>query len=391
MTYFAPYIDATGLHIPSYSDIRDQLIADAQNIFGNDIYLGIDSQDYQWISAVASMIYDSFLTSQAVYNSRGPSTAIGSGLDIIVKLNGIKRMPAVSSTCYVTLTGTAGTTITNGVAGDVNGNNWSLPSPIILDSTGSSTVLATCQTSGAVSANIGEINKIVTPTYGWTSVTNGAAATVGTNIETDAQLRSRQAISTEQPSLTVLEGLKGAIAAVSGVGRFEVYENDTDTADSNGLPAHSITAVVENGADTDVAQAIFNKKGPGVYTNGTTSVVVTDSKGVASTIRFYRPTYVDIDVTVNVKQLSGYTSDTTTAIQNAVASFISTPGIGDELIISSLWGAALSANIIPSKPLFSITSITAARHGESQGTVDISMAFYEVTRGNVANVVVNVS
>lgn len=391
MTYFAPYIDATGIHIPSYSDIRDQLIADAQTIFGNDIYLDIDSQDYQWISTVAQMIYDSFLTSQAVYNSRGPSTAIGSGLDIIVKANGIKRLPAVSSTCYVTLTGNAGTTITSGVVGDVNGNNWSLPSPIILDSSGSATVLATCQTAGAISANIGDISKIVTPTYGWTSVTNAAAANVGSSAESDAQLRSRQAISTEQPSLTVLEGLKGAIAAISGVGRFEVYENDTNATDSNGLPPNSITAVVENGSDADVAQAIFKKKSPGVYTNGTTSVTVTDQYNVPNTIRFYRPTYVDIDVVVNLKQLTGYTSDTTTAIQNAIASFNSSLAIGDILPISSLWYAALSANASPQKPTFSITGITAARHGQAQETTDITMSFNELARGNVAYVTVNVS
>ena len=391
MAYFAPYIDAAGLHIPSYSDIRDQLTANAKTIFGVDIYLGIDSQDYQWISAVASIIYDSFLTSQAVYNTRGPSTAIGSPLDIIVKLNGIKRQSAVYSTCYVTLTGTAGTTITNGIVGDVNGNNWSLTSPVIIGSNGQATALATCQTVGTISANIGDINKIVTPTYGWTSVTNAAAATVGSNAETDAQLRSRQAISTAQPSRTVLEGLKGAIAAVTGVGRFVVYENDTSATDANGLPAHSITAVVENGLDADIAQAIFTRKAPGCYTNGDVIVSITDQYGVAVTIRFYRPIYVDIDVTVNVKQLTGYTTQTTTDIQNAVAAYISSLAIGDDLSVSSLWGAALSANSVPYKPLFSITSLTAARHSGVQGTADLVIAFNEVTRGNVANIVVNVT
>lgn len=465
MTYFTPYIDSSGLHIPLYQDIVDDLVAQAQSIFGSDIYLGIDSQDYQWISAVSNIIYDSFLTSQAVYNSRGPSTAIGSGLDILVKLNGIKRQPPIYSTCSVTLTGTAGTTITNGIVQDVNGNSWNLTSPIILDSTGSATATATCQVAGSVVANIGDINKIGSPTFGWSSVTNSASATVGSDAESDAQLRSRQAISTELPSSTVLEGIKGAIAAVSGVGRLEVYENDTSTTDSNGLPANSITAVVENGADSDVAQAIFNKKTPGVKTNGTTSVSMTDQYGVPSTINFDRPSYVDIDVTINVKQLTGYTTNTTTVIENNVASFIGSLDIGDELSISSLWGASLQANTVPSKPIFSITGVTAARHlgeqlttalisgtaytslavqaltqpissGESlligtgsttqtvtasasaavgatsipvnsftanaayavgsivsftQGTSDIAIAFNEVTRGNVANITVNVS
>jgi uncharacterized phage protein gp47/JayE len=391
MAYFAPYIDETGFHMPMYTDIRDQMIADAQSIFGSDIYLGIDSQDYQWISVVASIIYDSFLTAQAAYNGRGPSTAIGSGLDVIVKLNGIKRAPPLYSTCYVTLAGTAGATVINGVVGDVNGYSWNLTSPITFDGTGAATALATCQTSGPITANPGEINKIVTPTLGWSSVTNTLPATVGANKETDAQLRSRQAISTAQPSRTVLEGVKGAIAAVSGVTRFIVYENETNAADADGLPAHSITAVVEGGADADVAQAIFSKKGPGCYTNGTTAVNVVDAYGNTVPIRFYRPTYVDIDVVINVKKLSGYTTDTKTSIQNATSAYENSLSIGDDLSVSSLWGAALGANTIPTKPLFSITGLTAARHGGVQGTDDIVIAFNEVTRGNVSYISVNES
>jgi uncharacterized phage protein gp47/JayE len=391
MAYFAPYIDAAGFHMPSYADIRDQLISDAQTIFGADIYLGIDSQDYQWISAVASIIYDSFLTSQAAYNSRGPGTAVGSGLDIIVKLNGIKRQKAVYSTCYVTLIGTTGSTITDGVVGDVNGYNWNLTSPIIIGPDGTASSLATCQTSGPVTANPGELKTIVTPTYGWTSVTNAAAASLGAYVETDAQLRSRQAFSTAQPSRTVLEGVKGAIAAVSAVGRFVVYENDTNAIDSYGLPAHSLTAVIESGADLDIGKAIFSKKGPGCYTNGTTSVVVTDKYGVPSTIRFYRPGNIDIDVVVNVKKLAGYTSQITDAIKSALSDFINSLSIGDDLSISSLWGAVLLANDVPTKPVFSITSLTAAKHGQAQGSTDIVIAFNEVTRGIIANITVNVS
>ena len=49
------------------------------------------------------------------YNSRSPLTAIGSGLDAIIKLNGLSRKAASYSTCQITLTGTAETIITSGV------------------------------------------------------------------------------------------------------------------------------------------------------------------------------------------------------------------------------------------------------------------------------------
>ncbi|MEK8128655.1 baseplate J/gp47 family protein [Paenibacillus filicis] len=391
MAYFSPYIDASGLHIPAYTDIRDQLIADARSIFGQDIYLENDSQDYQWISAVSNIIYDAFLTNQAVYNSRGPSTAIGSPLDIIVKINGIKRQPAVYSTCPVLLTGSPGATVTNGVVGDSAGYMWSLTNPVILDGTGKATALATCQTPGPITANPGQITKIVTPTFGWIAVSNADYATLGAYAETDGQLRSRQSISTSQPSRTVLEGIKGAVAAVQGTERFEVYENDTNVIDSNGLPPHSITAVVEGGTNQDIAQAIYRKKGPGCYTNGTISVDITDQFGMPMPIRFYRPTYVDIDVVLNVKMLAGYTTETTDAIKSSTAQYIDSLNIGDDLTVSSLWGAALSANKVPNKPLFSITSLKASKHGQTPGTTDIVIAFNEVTRGNTANVTLNIT
>ncbi|KPV60712.1 phage Mu protein gp47-like protein [Paenibacillus sp. A3] len=391
MPYFAPYIDAAGLHIPAYTDIRDQLVADAKRIFGQDIYLGEDSQDYQWISAVANIIYDSFLASQAAYNSRGPGTAIGSALDVIVKLNGIKRQPAVYSTCYVTLTGTPSAMITNGVVGDTNGHNWSLTSPILLDATGRGTALATCQTPGPIAARPGEIRKIVTPTYGWSSVTNAEAAKIGTYAESDAQLRARQAISTAQPSKSMLEGVKGAIAAVPGVTRFVVYENDTSVTDTNGLPAHSITIVVEGGEDSEIAKAIYIKKTIGCYTNGSTEVIISDAFGMPVTERFYRPTYVDIDVTVNVKKLPGYTTQTTDDMKSSIVSYINSLLIGDNLSVSSLWGAALLANEIPNKPSFSITSLTAGKHGQTQGASDITILYNEVTRGRVEYITVNVT
>lgn len=391
MAYFAPYIDETGLHICTYQDIVDDQVAQAKAIYGQDIYLEPDSQDYQYISSFALKIHDCHQAIQAAYNSRGPSTAIGATLASLVKLNGIKPKKATYSTCPVILTGTPGTLITKGVVQDISGYNWNLPPSVSIEAGGTADVTATCQTAGSIKANPGDINKIVTPTYGWTSVTNTDYAMVGAPVETDSQLRGRQAISTAQPSRTVLEGTEGAIAAVSGVTRHKLYENDTAVVDANGLPPHSITALVEGGADADIAQAIYSKKGPGCYTNGTSSVDITDSFGQTTTIRFDRPSYVDIDVVINVKQLTGYTTATTTAIKEAIATFLNSMTMGVNTVpVNNFYGPALSVQDL-SNPTFSVTSVTAARHGDIQGTADIVTAYNEALRGNTAYVTVNVT
>ena len=87
MAYFQPYIDTTGLHIPTYQDIITQIVSDMNNIFGSDIYLDNDSMDYQQISIFAKMIYDSYCLAQVIYNNRAVQNAIGTGLDEIVAFN----------------------------------------------------------------------------------------------------------------------------------------------------------------------------------------------------------------------------------------------------------------------------------------------------------------
>ncbi|MCV5388702.1 baseplate J/gp47 family protein, partial [Escherichia coli] len=116
----------------------------------------------------------------------------GAALTSNVKINGIARKGATNSTVDLLLTGTAGTSITNGTVKDTNNVIWRLPASVVVGVDGTATVTATCSNSGSVAALAGTISTINTPTRGWTSVSNPAAATVGEPAETDAELRIRQ-------------------------------------------------------------------------------------------------------------------------------------------------------------------------------------------------------
>lgn len=392
MAYFAPYIDEAGLHIPTYQDIKDDLVAEAKNIFGDDIYLENDSMDYEYISAVALKMYDTLNSIVYAYNSRSPVTAIGSGLDTVVKINGLKRKSASYSTCVVTLTGTPQTVIKSGIVQDISGNNWNLPSNITIPEKGEIEVSAICTVLGSVSALVGDINKIATPQLGWTSITNKVKAVEGQPIETDAELKERQAVSVAIPSQTLLEGTVAGILSVEGVTRLRVYENDTNLSTASGgenpysLPPHSITAVVEGGSDEDIAEQIYLRKGIGGYTNGTTEVAILNRYDINSFIKFYRPTYIDIDVTVNIKKYVGYSNSITDKIRNNIYEYLNNLRIGDNLSVSLLWNAALVANTDLTSPIFSVVSLTAGRHGQQQNTIDIEMNFNEVVQGNMDNI-----
>lgn len=390
MAYFAPYIDATGLHIDTYINLRDSIVDEAKNIFGQDIYLGNDSQDYQLIATLSEYMYDVLQAIQLSYNNRSPATAIGSGLDGIVKINGIKRKSASYSTVLVVITGVADTVIKNGIVLDKGSFKWDLPTLVTIPSDGQIEVLAKCQIPGPVVANPGDIINIFNPTYGWNGVYNSTNAELGANIEDDSKLRKRQSLSTAQPSRTMLEATSGAVAQVKDVTRSKVYENDTNQVDARGLPPHSITAVVEGGANQDIANAIFAHKGIGCFSNGDIIINVTDSKNQVTPIRFFRPVYVDIELTINIKSLNGYTTATTNSIKENLQTYLNSMEIGSGLTISSLWGVALQAMPNLMDPMFSITSITAARLGEVQGDSDINLKYNEVCRGNINKITANV-
>jgi hypothetical protein len=78
--------------------------------------------------------------------------------------------------------------------------------------------------------------------------------------------------------------------------------------DSNGLPQHSICAVVEGGDATEIATVLSKKKDQGTFTFGTTAVDITGKYGEPKTIRFSRPTIVNIFVDIELTTYPGYTS-----------------------------------------------------------------------------------
>jgi len=390
MAYFAPFIDQSGFHMPTYLDIRNKLIDDAKSIFGQDIYLENDSQDYQWIATVSEKIFDAFQATQLVYNNRGPSSSIGSALDGIIKINGIKRKSASYSKCTVTISGIAGTIIKNGVVLDKGNIKWNLPTLVTIPDSGHIHVLATCQIAGPIVANSSELISIYNPTYGWNGVYNAESAELGSEKETDSKLRKRQSVSTAQPSQTLLEGTSGSVAQIKDVTRSRIYENDTNQVNSLGLPPHSITCIAEGGNNEDIAEAIFIHRGLGCYTNGDITINVTDTKGQVTPIRFFRPTYKDISVTLNIKALNGYTTATTENIKEKILIYLNSMTIGSKLEVSSLWGVALQTMPNLADPMFSITSITAGIVGELQVADEVPVSYKDVCRGNIANITANV-
>ncbi|HCA4640326.1 TPA: baseplate J/gp47 family protein [Klebsiella pneumoniae] len=385
-------VTAEGISAPDYQTVLDTITGYFQQIYGSDAYLDPDSKDGQMVALVALAIHDANNTAISVYRSFSPSTALADALTSNVKINGITRRAATNSTVDVLIEGEAGTLITNGSVKDANGIIWNLPAQVAIGIDGTVIATASCSVAGAVAAPAGSVNKINTPTRGWVSATNPQAATVGVAAETDAELRVRQSQSVALASLSPFDAVDGAIANVEGVTRHKLFENDTEVTDVNGLPAHSISAVVEGGDATVIANTIRSVKGQGVSTFGMTAVVVTDRYGNPYTIRFSRPVDVPVFVSITLRALTGYTSDVGDEMKAAVASYINSLAIGDSVLLSRVYSPAnLGVVSGGNARYYDIMELLIGRSAESVAAANVTIVYDEAVSCSVENIEITVT
>ena len=91
MSYFAPYIDETGLHMPTYEERLEELMTAYRQIFGEGIVLDPAVPDYQLLSVFARALDDTSALVLDEYHSRNPGYATGTGLDLAAQQYGISR------------------------------------------------------------------------------------------------------------------------------------------------------------------------------------------------------------------------------------------------------------------------------------------------------------
>lgn len=378
MAYFEPYIDAEGIHVPTYGDIMEYLQGQYRMIFGDDVYLGEETPDYQIMSIFAKCLEDFSALAIESYNNRDPQYASADALDTLVQFVGMTRRASTASTVTLTLTGDSGTLVEAGKqAIDENGNLWTIDEDVTIPAEETVTVGATCETLGAIVAPVGFIDGIYTPTVGWYGVTNAVAAEPGLNTETDAELRLRFMEAHAVTNSGIADSIISGLRSISGVTFTSLVENDTGSTDANGLPGHSFCAIVEGGEDDDVAEKLFYLKPPGVATYGSTSVTVVDEYGNSNTVNFSRPTSTDVAITVTIKTLSGYDADRVNGIiKNSLIEDVNNLGIGKNWNVTMGYKDIYSAFSNEDIPI-SIKNISATKTGGSSTTTEVSCDYDE--------------
>lgn len=375
------FIDSTGYNCADYPTFLQWVQDQYRAIYGADIYLGADSMDGQWTAILAQALFDTAQLGQGTYNSFSPASAQGVGLSRVVKINGLKREVPTNSTAILTVVGVAGTVITNGIASDILNQQWLLPATVTIPGGGSINVTATAKDPGAIQAGASTITTIFTPTLGWQTVNNTAAATAGNPVESDGQLRIRQAKSTSLPAQTVIDATVAALSNLSGVSEVKSYENATTTTDGNGLPGHSVCFIIQGGLLADIINTIGLYKTPGTttYASGPNaqSGTYTDAKGMPVPINFISPAITaTIQITITISAASTWDTSFETPIGAALAATVNAFPIGGKVVYTELFGAAYAASPIPSS--FTISSITIGKNGGGQSSANIQLNFDEI-------------
>lgn len=379
------YIDEAGFHLADFEDFLAFNQDAFRQIYGQDVNLDADTQDGQWVTHIAQTQYDIASLCAATFNRFSPSTAEGDALRRQIKINGIKANPATHSTVDVVIVGDEGTVITNGKVRDGADNLWSLPETVTIPSSGQITVTATADDDGPIEAAAGAVSRIATPTDGWISVSNPNVAVPGKEAQSDAELRILQTNSTAQPSQSILQGIQGELLSLDGVTRLRMYENDTSETDDNGIPSHSISAVVEGGDSNAIAEVIRRRKTAGTGTYGTTSIVLTDSAMIPITIKFFRPTTVSVKVKVTIDPLVGYASTYAEELKQQVCDYINSLGIGSTLYLSKLYVPANLENNT-NDSTYDIVSIETAEGEGDFSAQNITTEFNEVLQCDIEDI-----
>jgi hypothetical protein len=387
----APVLSSSGLTISDYNTDLTALQDDYYAIYGSDAQLNANDADGQLLAIFAQAYFDCTQILQTLYNNFSPETAQGPFLDNIVALNGITRQTATFSTAPVTISGTTGIVITNGVIGDNLGlgTSWNLPASVTIGGGGTVTTTATCSIAGNIAAVSGTLTNILTPTAGWNSVINTSDATLGVAVQLDSQLVQAQQSALIGPTTTFMQSVVSAVLKVSGVQSIAYDNNTGDGIDSNGVTGHTFALIISGTpTDADVGTAIALSKPPAIGTSGSTTYIYTDSNGIPETINWYKVALVELQIVVNITPLTGYVAATRTAIQEAVYNFINSFLPGQDSYISQITTIA-GLGATGQGLTYKITSITQALYSGSQLVQDLTTSIAQQFYVNLSDVTVN--
>lgn len=308
--------DENGLQVASVTELRQSLESSFKEIYGDDISVESNTPDGQLINILAQKGVDVRGLLMQLYNSFNPDNAQGAVLDQRCAINNIFRKAGTFTSVAIDIT-TDRTVTLQGLDSEYNsldatgytvqdneGNRFILANTITL-AAGTTRVAFRAEQLGEVLVMPNTITTPVTVVLGVVSVNNLTVATaVGTDEEKDSSLRERRRQSVALSSFAYLDGLQAALLQLDGVVDAKVYENPTNSIDSDGIPAHGIWVVMEGGSSKDIATTVYNRKTPGTNMKGSLSYTITTPAGTPFVAKWDEADTLTLYIKFNIQPIT---------------------------------------------------------------------------------------
>jgi hypothetical protein len=312
--------DSTGCKTMTRQQLYDLMAGGYQIIYGDDIIVDSNTADGQRIELETQFMTDIREKFNEFNNSINPNLVRGVMQDVRYQINNCFRKGGdftiipmeVVCNAPIHLDGLDSNyndiTATAYGAKDANGNLFFLIDSIDLTAAGTYTLNYRPNQLGPVNPMAGSINQPIQIYPQITSVINNSApTTLGSLQETDEDFEIRRPQSVMLNSMGTADAIKAQLLQLDGVNEVQVYENVENTYNTYNMPPHSVWAIVQGGANSDIGEVIYANKG-GASMVGSTTVQFYNSAGQQVNIAFDRPVaeqiYLNFDIVqTNTEQI----------------------------------------------------------------------------------------
>lgn len=392
-----PLLD-TGYQRPTYEEILAGKIQKAKEIFGENINTDETTPLGKFIRINAYDQAQQYEDIEAVYFARFPNTATGTSLDRLCVFGGISRNPATEAQHIIKVYGDVGYTIGMGmlVVGDdeehtfYNINNYTIPDE------GYVSVIVESVEAGTV-GNVNNITRIINPIAEISGIEYVGISVLGTEAETDQNLRSRFNIAIKGQGACTPDSIRGAVSRVTDVKSAGIIINDSDVADEAGRPPHSFEVYVYGGEgyEQEIARAIFEKKPIGIKSvttaSGESAVTETiyDEGGNEHSISFSKVAEIGVKIRFSLYVSADFATNNESGLNEIKASlvdYVNSVGVGNTVILSAMYG-----KIYETASVINVRDLNIGKVGGSYSTADIECGENECPECNAADIEITVT
>lgn len=182
--------------------------------------------------------------------------------------------------------------------------------------------------TGVVFGDADTIVEIITPVTGLVEVRNLEDFIIGSNVETDEELRERISTDFNSVGSGTFSTIEADLSKLEDVSSVVIDENRTFETNSNGVPPKSYEVILHHvGDDTSgIAPAIWDTKPDGIETHGDLTVPVKDAGGVDQDVSYTLAEQQFAHVRVKYTRLLNEAEVTPPALEDAIKTAVAEEG-----------------------------------------------------------------